>query len=113
MNKNIIKFLIGGALLSMPFPSNAETCYITRHQQFDQKGSRCPARPIAIDVTNNVLTVPEWFVGYILILTEEQGEQHTYIIKNKTNSLPEELKGIFDIQITNGNQSYEGSINIK
>lgn len=103
---------MGGALL-LPFPSNAETCYITRHQQFDPKGSRCPIRPIAIDLTNNVLTVPSQFIGYTLILTEEEGEQHTYLIKNETNILPEDLKGIFDIQITDGNQSYEGSINIK
>lgn len=119
MKKYIV--VIFGMLFLHMNPTIAETYHLynsslynsgTSNGQKGNKGSKCPVRPICVDITDNILSVPSQFIGYTLSLTNLEGEQYIFI-NQESITLSNNLKGEFDIQITNGNQSYEGSINIK
>ena len=43
--------------------------------QKGNNGSRVPRRPLRVDYTNNVLTVPELLVGYTLTITDKEGNE--------------------------------------
>lgn len=115
MNKIKIIF-IGGALLwySSPIMSKAYClCYCAGiyNGQHTPKGSRTPKRPLCVDYTNNVLTVPDRLVGYTLIVTDEDENQFSYFLTSNVITLPTYLVGEIDILFTDGNQTFSGIIN--
>ena len=112
MKKKLLFVL--GMILLYPFQSDAITynlAYsIDKNHQHGSKGSKAPARrPLCIDVTNNIFTVPERLIGYTLIISNEE-ETYTYYITSNIFSIPESLDGYYDITFTNGNVSYQREI---
>lgn len=113
MKKIVYILLIGGALLLSPFQTRAKTYHLScngiKPGQGNTSISKAPARPLCIDVTNNIFTVPERLIGYTLIISNEE-ETYTYYITSNTFSIPESLDGYYDITFTNGNVSYQREI---
>ena len=113
MKKVIYLLLIGGTILMCPYQSKAEPYYVTRsfdnNHQGISSGSKAPARPLCIDITAHVITVPEQLVGYTLTLSDGE-ESYTYYITGTTQSVPQEISGEYELTITNGNICYQGDI---
>ena len=113
MKKIAYTLLIGGAMLQYPLQIQAIPHYLscnrTKMGQSTYKGSKAPVRPLCIDVTNNIFTVPERLIGYTLTISNGE-ETYTYYITSNTFSIPENLDGNYDVTITNGNVSYQGEI---
>lgn len=117
MKHFITNLIIWGAMLLCPSITRAEP-YSLEYRSFysDQRhlnGSKAPQRPLIIDVTNNILTVPNQVVGYTLTLEGEDNDVYTNYIINTTFTLPQELCGKYTITIFDGNSTYQGYINIK
>lgn len=115
MDKIKILF-IGGALLwcSLPIMSKAYyLCYCAgiNNAQHVHNGSRSPRRPLCVDYTNNILTVPDRLVGYTLIVTDEDENQFSYFLTSNVLTLPTYLVGEIEISFTDGNQTFSGIIN--
>lgn len=104
---------MGGALFLCPILSKAEPYALSHSNRGAFRGSKAPQRPLIIDVTNNILTVPNQVVGYTLTLEGEDNDVYTYYIIDTTLTLPQELCGKYTITISDGNSMYQGYINIK
>ena len=115
MKKVIYLLLIGGAILLCPYQSKAESYYLVRNikdkGQTSPRPSKVPARPLCIDITAHVITVPEQLVGYTLTLSDGE-ESYTYLISGTTLSVPQEISGEYELTITNGNICYHGEVEI-
>ena len=115
MKKVICFLLIGVAILLCPYQSKAESYYLARsfdhHHQSIPSNSKAPARPVCIDITANVITVPENVVGYMLTLSNEE-ESYTYYITGTTLFIPQVISGVYELAITNGSVSYQGDVEI-
>lgn len=113
MKKVIYLLLIEGAMLIYPHQSKAEPYYLSRTGiyvgQGNHNGSKAPARPLCIDITANVITVPEQLVGYTLTLSNGE-DCYTYYITGTTLSVPQGISGEYELTITNGNIWYQGDI---
>ena len=74
-------------MLICPLQSKAESYSLVRTViyvgQRNNTGSKAPARPLCIDITANVVTLPENVVGYMLTLSNEE-ESYTYYITGTT-----------------------------
>lgn len=108
---------MGGAMLLCPSITRAEPYSLAYSSsganQKHLNGSKAPKRHLIIDVTNNILTVPNQVVGYSLTLEGEDNDVYTNYIINTTFTLPQELCGKYTITIFDGNSTYQGYINIK
>lgn len=115
MKKVFYLFLIGSAMLICPLQSKAESYSLVRTViyvgQKNNTGSKAPAKPLCIDITANVVTVPENVVGYMLTLSNE-GEIYTYYITGTTLFIPQVKSGVYELTITNGSVSYQGDVEI-
>lgn len=115
MKKVFYLFLIGSAMLICPLQSKAESYSLVRTViyvgQKNNTGSKVPARPLCIDITANVITVPENVVGYMLTLSNEE-ESYTYYITGTTLFIPQVISGVYELAITNGSVSYQGDVEI-
>ena len=115
MKKVIYLLLIGGAIFICPHQSKAEPYYLARsfnhHHQSIPSNSKAPARPLCIDITANVITVPENVVGYMLTLSNGE-ESYTYYITGTTLFIPQVISGVYELAITNGSVSYQGDVEI-
>ena len=95
-------------------PAEAKSYYL--YSSFDysaqkgNNGSKMPKRPLSVDLTNQVITVPGLVLGYTLALKGENGEAYTCILSSNTIILPEDLEGEFELQITNGTATYTGRL---
>ena len=92
MKKRNFIFSIGVFLLSF---SNLTACPIYLYSSIDYtgqktpRGSRAPKRPISVNFTDQTLTVPNWLIGYILVLEDEEGAiVYTCPIKSNNVVLP-------------------------
>lgn len=114
--KKYILVLFGGAMLFWANPTNARPyylyCNIHNNMQKGNKGSKAPKRPLCVDLTGNLMTVPSQVLGYTLTLMGEGGKVYTYVISSDTIVLPKNLVGEFDLQISNGNEIYSGEISM-
>lgn len=112
--KKYILILFGGAMLFWANPTEAKSYYLyssfDNTGQKDTRGSRMPKRPLCIDLTDQVITVPNQVLGYTLTLEGGNGERYTYILSSNTIILPENLEGEFELQITNGTVIYTGKL---
>lgn len=115
MKKVFYLLLIGGAMLICPHQSKADPYYLVRtikHKgQLSPRPNKAPSRPLCIDITANVITVPENVVGYMLTLSNEE-ESYTYYITGTTLFIPQVISGVYELAITNGSVSYQGDIEI-
>lgn len=115
MKKVINLLLIGGAIFICPHQSKAEPYYLARsfnhHHQSIPSNSKAPARPLCIDITANVITVPEQLVGYTLTLSNGE-DSYTYIFSGTTLSIPQGISGEYELTVTNGNVCYHGEVEI-
>lgn len=115
MKKGFYLFLIGSAMLICPLQSKAESYSLVRTViyvgQKNNTGSKAPARPLCIDITANVITVPKHVVGYMLTLSNEE-ESYTYYITSTTLFIPQVISGVYELAITNGSVSYQGEVEI-
>lgn len=115
MKKVICFLLIGVAILLCPYQSKAESYYLARsfdhHHQSIPSNSKAPARPVCIDITANVITVPKQLVGYTLTLSNGE-DCCTYYIIDTTLSIPQGISGEYELTITNGSVSYQGDVEI-
>ena len=68
-------------------------------------------RPLCIDITANVITVPEQLVGYTLTLSNGE-DSYTYIFSGTTLSIPQGISGEYELTVTNGNVCYQGEVEI-
>lgn len=115
MEKILVVLLLGGFICFSPVQAKAETYYINsivKQGQNSNQGSRLPKRPLAIDLTNHILTLPSQVFGYTLTLTSENGEVYTFYITGEVISLPLDLHGNFEVNITDGDSSYQGNVTI-
>lgn len=78
--------------------------------QKGNNGSRVPRRPLRVDYTNNVLTVPELLVGYTLTITDKEGNEISCLLTSNVLTLPSSFVGELDIFLTDGNQTFYGII---
>lgn len=96
-------------------PCKAESYYLARsfdhHHQSIPSNSKAPARPVCIDITANVITVPKQLVGYTLTLSNGE-DCCTYYIIDTTLSIPQGISGEYELTITNGSVSYQGDVEI-
>ena len=64
-------------MLFMTNPANAKSyylyCSLDNTRQKENRGSRMPKRPLSIDLTHQVITVPNQVIGYTLTLVSEDG----------------------------------------
>ena len=107
--------MIWGALLSSPNHSRADPYYLTCNvvdpgRKFP-KPSKAPKRPLVIDLVDHTLTLPKQVTGYTLELVNEEGEVYTSII-DTVFTIPQELDGTLDITISNGESTYQGTIEV-
>lgn len=113
MNKFKI-MVIGGAmfLCSLPIMSKKYFLYSTiiNNGKHTQNGSRAPKRPLCVDCTNNVLTVPEQLLGYTLTVTDEEENVFSCFLTSNVIYLPSNLVGELNILFTDGNQTFYGII---
>lgn len=112
--KKYILILFGGAMLFWANPTVAMSYYlyssIDYNNQLSTRGSRMPKRPLSIDLTDQVITVPNQVLGYTLTLVCENGEVYAYILSSNTITIPDNLEGKFELQITNGTVTYTGKL---
>ena len=78
--------------------------------QKDTRGSKMPKRPLSIDLTGQVITVPNQMLDYTLTLVGENGEEYACFLSSNTITLPDCLEGEFELQITNGTVTYTGKL---
>ena len=71
-----------------------------------------PKRPLSIDLTHQVITVLNQVIGYTLTLVSEDGIEYAYTLFSNTITLPDNLEGEFELQITNGSVTYIGKLYI-
>ena len=64
-----------------------------------------------VDITANVITVPEQLVGYTLTLSNGE-DSYTYIFSGTTLSIPQGISGEYELTVTNGNVCYQGEVEI-
>lgn len=102
-------------MLICPHQSKAEPYCLVRTIKHKGQLSPCPSKapsyPICIDITANVITVPENVVGYMLTLSNEE-ESYTYYIPSTTLFIPQVISGVYELAITNGSVSYQGEVEI-
>jgi len=114
--KKYILILFGGAMLFVANPTNAKPyylhCNIAKKGQTTRNGSRMPKRPLCVDLTDNLMTVPNQLLCYTLTLVGEEGAIYTYVLSSNTIVLPKNLAGKFDLLISNGIDNYEGEISM-
>ena len=112
--KKYILIIFGGAMLFWASPAEAESyylyCTIGNKDQGTRNGSRIPKRPLCVDLSDNLLTVPDQVLGYTLTLEGENGEVYIYVLSNNITTLPENLEGEFKLQITNDTEVYKGKL---
>ena len=104
----------GGALLVCPAhlrakPYDLSYCLVSKLQD-RPRGSKSVKRPLVVDLTGRILTVPSQVEGYTLILESEEGVVYTYYIIGTSLELPQELSGNYQITISDGNIMYHGTI---
>lgn len=103
-------------MLFIANPTNAKPyylyCNINNTGQKNNRGSRMPKRPLCVDLTDNLMTVPNQVLGYTLTLVGENGAIHTYVLSSNTLVLPKNLAGELDLLISNGTEIYKGEIYI-
>ena len=105
-----------GALFICPTLSRAKSydlsyCLVSKLQD-RPRGSKSVKRPLAIDLTDRILTVPSQVEGYTLTLESEEGVVYTYYIIGTSLELPQELSGNYQITISDGNIMYHGTIEL-
>lgn len=109
-------FIIGGALLLFPISPRAQpydlSLCVVHNNQLHNKGSKAPKRPLVVDLVNHTLTLPKQVIGYTLELVNEEGEVYTYYIIDTVFTIPQELDGTLDITISNGESTYQGTIEV-
>ena len=99
MKKVIVTLICGGALFICPTLSQAKPydlsyCLVSKLQD-RPRGSKSVKRPLAIDLTDRILTVPSQVEGYTLTLESEEGVVYTYYIIGGCNAIePARLDGI-------------------
>lgn len=112
--KKYILILFGGVMLFMTNPANAKSyylyCSLDNTRQKENRGSRMPKRPLSIDLTHQVITVPNQVIGYTLTLVSEDGIEYAYTLFSNTITLSDNLEGEFELQITNGTVTYTGKL---
>ena len=90
-------------MLFVANPTNAKPyylhCNIDSKGQSTRNGSRMPKRPLCVDLTENLMTVPNQVLGYTLTLVGEDGAIYTYVLSSKAIVLPKNLVGEFDLLI--------------
>ena len=112
--KKYILILFLGAMLFGANPMEAKSYYlyssIGGKEQNTHNGSRMLKRPLSIDVSNQVITVPNQVLGYTLTIEGEEGEVYASVLLGNTIILSENLEGEFEFQITNGTTTYTGKL---
>lgn len=108
--------ILGGALFLCPTHSRADP-YTLSYSLVDpnhmgKPGSRSSHRPLVVDLSGHILTLPSQVVGYTLTLENEDGEVYAYYIIGTTLELPQELSGNYQITISDGNSMYHGTIEL-
>lgn len=75
---------------SLPIMSKKYFLYSTfiNNGKHTQNGSRVPKRPLCVDCTNNVLTVPEQLLGYTLTVTDEEENVFSCFLTSNVIYLP-------------------------
>ena len=116
MKKVIVTLICGGALFICPTLSRAKPydlsyCLVSKLQD-RPRGSKSVKRPLAVDLTDRILTVPSQVEGYTLTLESEEGVVYTYYIIGTSLELPQELSGNYQITISDGNIMYHGTIEL-
>lgn len=114
MKKVIVTLICGGALFICPThlrakPYDLSYCLVSKLQD-RPRGSKSVKRPLVVDLTGRILTVPSQVEGYTLILESEEGVVYTYYIIGTSLELPQELSGNYQITISDGNIMYHGTI---
>ena len=114
--KKLALLMIGGALLSSPIHSRADpyylTCNVVDPERKFPRPSKAPKHPLAVDLVDHTLTLPKQVMGYTLELVNEEGEVYTYYIIDTVFTIPQELDGTLDITISNGESTYQGTIEV-
>lgn len=95
--------------LSRAKPYDLSYCLVSKLQD-RPRGSKSVKRPLVVDLTGRILTVPSQVEGYTLILESEEGVVYTYYIIGTSMELPQELSGNYQITISDGNIMYHGTI---
>ena len=90
-------------------PYDLSYCLVSKLQD-RPRGSKSVKRPLVVDLTGRILTVPSQVEGYTLILESEEGVVYTYYIIGTSLELPQELSGNYQITISDGNIMYHGTI---
>lgn len=108
-------FIIGGAIILYSLSIEARAYYLycsnmVYNTQKGNNGSRVPRRPLRVDYTNNVLTVPELLVDYTLTITDKEGNEISCLLTSNVLTLPSSFVGELDIFFTDGNQTFYGII---
>lgn len=112
MKKYLIIFIVG---ISLYVPSKAESYKLynstsrTDGLQENNKGGRTIKRSLVIDVTNNTITVPNYIMGYNMLLTNKEGFKYSIIIERNIILTPQ-LEGPVFIQIEGETNTYIGTI---
>lgn len=88
------------------------------YEQKNNHGSRMPARPLQIDVTNHIITVPSQILGYHLTLSSIDGKTYKIQLVSNKVQIPAELVGVFGVHVSqedylNNEHYYYGTIDIE
>ena len=114
--KKLALLIIGGALFSSPIHSRADPyyliCNVVDPGKKIPKPSKAPKRPLVVDLVDYTLTLPKQVTGYTLELANEEGEVYTYYIIDTVFTIPQELNGTLGITISNGETTYQGTIEV-
>lgn len=114
--KKLTLIIIGGALFLCPIHPRAAPYVLTFNSvspnQKHPKGSKAPKHPLVVDLADHTLTLPKQVTGYTLELVNEEGEVYTYYIIDTVFTIPQELDGTLGITISNGESTYQGTIEV-
>lgn len=122
--KILRRIFIGGAIFLFSSSIMASkyylynSSYVIEKENNNANGSRMPERPLQIDVTNHIITVPNQLLGYCLTISSVDGKSYkTRLVSNQVQ-IPAELVGTFDVHLSpenevSGERYYYGTINIE
>lgn len=110
----IININFWGALLLCPIHSRAKPYELLYGRvgtnQKNLPGSRSINHPLVVDLVDHTLTLPSQVVGYTLILESEEGEVFSYHIIGTVFIIPQDLKGTYNMTISDKDNMYKGMI---
>lgn len=98
-------FFNGSLVMAKPY------CLYDNIGQQTHHGSRIPKRSLYVDLTDNILVVPNQLLGFTLTLTGDSGMEYCCLVTDNKIIIPKYIKGEFLLQVTNGQVTYSGHLN--